>query len=266
VKSKSRQDLLTSEKEFFDRESAELEDEALIIKPHTIERYRNARPKLGNFPKDTLFSRIVPLDGKRVLDYGCGAGVYSCILAACGAEVWGFDLSSVSIGKAKRRAELMGLSDRTHFDVYAAGQTGYGNASFDLVICFAILHHLHMMLDDVYREIYRVLKLGGTVYATEPVANHVIVRKLRRVFPVEVIATPDERQLQEPELRRIEQFGFTDVTFSYSLFLERFYRVIGERHQRSLRLVDDRLERRFPFLRPLYGNALMSAVKKETRT
>ena len=115
--------------------------------------------------------------------------------------MWGFDLSPVSIEKAKRRAELMGLSDRTHFDVYAAGQTGYADASFDLVICFAVLHHLHMMLDDVYREIYRVLKPGGAVYATEPVANHVIVRKLRRVFPVELIATPDERQLQNPRAR-----------------------------------------------------------------
>ena len=53
------------------------------------------------------------------------------------------------------------------------------------------------------------------------------------------------------------------MTFSYSLFLERFYRVFGEQHQRSLRLVDDRIERMFPFLRPLYGNVLVSAVKKE---
>ena len=89
------------------------------------------------------------------------------------------------------------------------------------------------------------------------------MRKLRHVFPVEVVATPDERQLQDPELRRIEQFGFTDVTFSYSLFLERFYRIMGERHQRSLRLVDDRIERMFPFLRPFYGNVLVSAVKRE---
>jgi ubiquinone/menaquinone biosynthesis C-methylase UbiE len=266
VKSKSTQDLLTSEKEFFDRESAELKDEALIIKPHTIERYRNARPKLGNFSKDTLFSRIMPLDGKRVLDYGCGAGENACLLAACGAEVWGFDLSPVSIEKARRRAELMALSQRAHFDVYAAGQTGYPDAFFDIVICFAILHHLHMMLDDVYREVSRVLKPGGTAYAIEPVANHVIVRKLRRVFPVELIATPDERQLLNPELQRMDQFGFTEVKFTYSLFLERFYRVFGDKHQRPLRRLDDRIERMFPFLRPLYGMVLVSAIKKENRT
>jgi 2-polyprenyl-3-methyl-5-hydroxy-6-metoxy-1,4-benzoquinol methylase len=263
MKSKSTQELLESEKDFFDRESAELEDEGLALKPHTIERYRSARPKLGNFSKDNLFAKIMPLEGKRVLDYGCGAGENACLLAACGAEVWGFDLSPVSIDKARRRAELMGLSPRTHFDVFAAGQTTYADDQFDIVICFAILHHLHMMLDTVYREINRVTRPGGSYYAIEPVANHVIVRKLRKVFPVELIATPDERQLVNPELQRIEAFGFSDVEFMYSLFLERFYRVFGENTQRPLRKFDDRLERMFPFLRPLYGMVLVSAVKKE---
>jgi 2-polyprenyl-3-methyl-5-hydroxy-6-metoxy-1,4-benzoquinol methylase len=262
MKSKSEQELLASEKDFFDRESAELRDENLAIKPHTIERYRNARPKVGNFSKDNLFAQIMPLEGKKVLDYGCGAGDNACLLAACGAEVWGFDLSPVSIEKAKRRAELMGLSNRTHFDVFPAGQTSYTNEQFDMVICFAILHHLHTMLDDVYREINRITKPGGKYYAIEPVANHVIVRKLRKLFPVELIATPDERQLFNPELQRIEQFGFTDIAFMYSLFFERFYRVFGENTQRPLRKFDDRVERLFPFLRPLYGVVLVSAEKK----
>ena len=262
MKSKSEQELLASEKDFFDRESAALRDEELIIKPRTIERYKNARPKVGNFSKDNLFAQILPLEGKKVLDYGCGAGDNACLLAACGAEVWGFDLSPVSIEKAKRRAELMGLSNRAHFDVFAAGQTSYGDEQFDIVICFAILHHLHMMLDDVYREINRITKPGGKYYAIEPVANSIIVRKLRKVFPVECIATPDERQLFNPELERIDQFGFSYVQFNYSLFLERFYRVFGENTQRPLRKLDDRLERIFPFLRPLYGVVLVSAVKK----
>jgi SAM-dependent methyltransferase len=157
----------------------------------------------------------------------------------------------------------MGLSDRAHFDVYTAGKTGYPDANFDIVICFAILHHLHMMLDDVYREINRVLKTGGSAYAIEPVANHAIVRSLRKVVPVEVIATPDERQLLNSELQRMEEFGFTDVKFSYTLFLERLHRIFGEQHQGPLRRLDDRLERMFPFLRTLYGLVLVSAVKKE---
>ena len=263
VKSKSTPELLASEKDFFDRESAELRDEVLALKPHTIERYRKARPKIGNFAKDNLFAKIMPLEGTRVLDYGCGAGENSCLLAACGAEVWGFDLSPVSIEKAKRRAELMGLSGHTHFDVFAAGQTTYANEQFDIVICFAILHHLHMMLDDVYREISRITRPGGAYYAIEPVANHVIVRKLRKVFPVELVATPDERQLFNPELQKIDQFGFANVQFMYSLFLERFYRVFGDNTQRPLRKLDDRIERAMPFLRPLYGMVLVSAVKEK---
>jgi hypothetical protein len=64
-------------------------------------------------------------------------------------------------------------------------------------------------------------------------------------------------------MQRLDHFGFTDVTFSYFYFLERFYRIFGENRQRPLRRLDDRLGRMFPFLRPLYGIVLVSAVKKD---
>jgi 2-polyprenyl-3-methyl-5-hydroxy-6-metoxy-1,4-benzoquinol methylase len=248
------------EREFFDRESSELDDRSLIIPEDVIDRYRRAHRKPSNFPKDTLFTMILPLEGKHVLDYGCGAGENACLLAACGATVTGFDLSPVSIEKARRRAELMGLSDRTRFDVYPAGHTEYQDQSFDIVIGFAVLHHLHMILDEVYVEINRLVKTGGQVYFIEPVANNHLLRKIRRKVPVELVATPDERQLEYRELERVRQYGF-DVTFRHFRFMERLHRIIGDQRRQALRRMDYHIEKYFPFLRPMYGTLLVTAHK-----
>jgi 2-polyprenyl-3-methyl-5-hydroxy-6-metoxy-1,4-benzoquinol methylase len=254
-------DILAREAEFFDRESAELDDASLVLPEDVINRYRYARPRPTNMPKDTLFTMIMPLDGKRVLDYGCGAGENSCLLAACGAHVTGFDISPVSVEKAKRRAELMGLANRTQFDVFPAGSTTYADKSFDIIIGFAILHHLHMILDDVYGEINRLLKPGGSVYFIEPVANNTVLRKLRRRVPVELVATPDERQLEYRELERVKQFGFGNVSFQHYRFMERLHRIIGDRRRKFLRRIDYHIERHFPFLRPMYGILLVIGQK-----
>ena len=261
---KKNRDVFARERDFFDRESGELADDALVIPDDVIARYRNARTSPNNHPKDTLFSMIMPLAGKRVLDYGCGAGENSCLLAACGAHVTGFDISPVSIQKARRRAELMGLSDRTRFDVLRAGQTGYPTQSFDIIIGFAVLHHLHMILDDVYAEINRLLKPGGTVYFIEPVANNNLLRKLRHKVPVELVATPDERQLEYRELERVRDYGFRQVTFRHFRFIERLHRLLGDHRRNTLRVLDYHLEKCFPFLRPMYGILLVMAQKTPT--
>lgn len=248
------------EREFFDRESSELDDRSLIIPDDVIQRYLHAHMKPSNFPKDTLFTMILPLEGKHILDYGCGSGENACLLAACGATVTGFDISPVSIEKARRRAELMGLTDRTRFDVLSAGQTEYPDQSFDIIIGFAVLHHVHMILDDVYVEINRLLKPGGQVYFIEPVANSHLLSKIRRKVPVELVATPDERQLEYGELARVRKYGFS-VRFHHYRFLERLHRMLGNHGRGALRRLDYHLEKHLPFLRPLYGILLVAADK-----
>lgn len=47
--------------------------------------------------------------GKRVIDFGCGPGLYTFRLARCGAEVTGVDFSANSIAYAKAEAAKSGL-------------------------------------------------------------------------------------------------------------------------------------------------------------
>src|SRR5262245_46764163 len=85
--------VLAREQHFFDQEAADLVDRDLLIPPDQMERYKHARRGARNTPKDALFALMLPVQGKRVLEYGCGHGENAVHLASCGAEVTAFDLS-----------------------------------------------------------------------------------------------------------------------------------------------------------------------------
>ena len=69
------------------------------------------------------------LEGRRVLDLGCGLGGPACILAGkYGAHVVGTDLESPLIERARRRAAKRGLGDRTRFEVVTPGPLARASA------------------------------------------------------------------------------------------------------------------------------------------
>jgi 2-polyprenyl-3-methyl-5-hydroxy-6-metoxy-1,4-benzoquinol methylase len=253
--------VLEREREFFDREACQLTETDLRIPDDQIARYLRARPSTRNIPKDTFFALAAPLRGKRVLDYGCGHGENACLLAACGADVTAFDLSPEAIAQARRRAHLHGVAGRIQFDVRAAGATGYAPGSFDVVLGYKILHHLHTMLDTVYEETARVLAPGGAAYFIEPVANSPLLRTLRRLAPVSCYATEDERQMVYQDFEPLQRhFAAYEVRHFYCL--ERLRRLLGEWVRVPLRRLDHWALEYCPALGRYYGEVLVIAQPK----
>lgn len=123
--------------------------------------------------------RSLDLRGKTVLDYGCGSGGFSCVLALRGARVHGNDISEYLISRA--RAESARHNVAVEFSVGDAHYTGFPPATFDYVFGNGILHHLD--LDKAYREIARVLKPGGKAYFMEPLVGHPVVQAIRWATP-----------------------------------------------------------------------------------
>jgi magnesium protoporphyrin O-methyltransferase len=63
---------------------------------------------------EDLFARL-RLEGKSVLDLGCGSGQVSLLAAAMGARVQGIDIAPSMLALAREAAARSGLSDRTRF-------------------------------------------------------------------------------------------------------------------------------------------------------
>ncbi len=102
------------------------------------------------------------LEGRRVLDLGCGLGGPACVLAGkYGADVVATDLEPPLIERARRRAARLGLGDRAGFDVVTPGPLTFEDESFDLVLSSGGVTQTADKL-GIFRECLRVLKPGGT--------------------------------------------------------------------------------------------------------
>jgi SAM-dependent methyltransferase len=99
------------------------------------------------------------LRGVDVLEYGCGLGYVTTLLALSGARVWAFDLSPAAIDVTRRRARLHGVEESVRLDVAAGEQLPYPEGRFDRVFGKAVLHHLDV--GRAPRELHRVMAPGG---------------------------------------------------------------------------------------------------------
>ena len=102
--------------------------------------------------------------GNRILDVGAGAGEYSLYFARKGYEVCALELAENNIKAFQRK-----LSPEDRIDLVqgnAMDLSRYGDDSFDVVLVFGPLYHLHREADrqKCISEAKRVCKLGGKLF------------------------------------------------------------------------------------------------------
>lgn len=145
--------------------------------------------------------RTIDVRGKKVLDYGCGDGHFTHLLAGLGAQAYGIDISPQLIAKARASAPPQ-PSGFPNFLVGDAHKTPFADKFFDMVMGNGALHHF--TLDRAYPEIARILKPGGRAIFQEPMFHHPLVWLLRRGTPS--LRTDDERPLSLGDLERAATF------------------------------------------------------------
>jgi ubiquinone/menaquinone biosynthesis C-methylase UbiE len=117
------------------------------------------------------FTHVAGDDGwpyARALELGCGTGFFLLNLKQAGVLDEGHvtDISPGMVAAAQRNAESLGFSVEGR--VADAEQLPYDDATFDLVVGHAVLHHIPDV-ELALREVLRVLKPGGRfVFAGEP--------------------------------------------------------------------------------------------------
>ncbi len=145
---------------------------------------------------DYAFAQLGPLDGRIVLDLGCGRGRASLRLARLGADVVACDISPRMVAATLALATGCGLSAQVQPLVMSAHMLALPAASVDAVLGISVLHHLDYRA--ACREVSRVLRPGGRAVFVEPLGHNPLLRLFRLLTPA--ARTDGERPLRWPQL------------------------------------------------------------------
>ncbi|HRZ62417.1 MAG TPA: bifunctional 2-polyprenyl-6-hydroxyphenol methylase/3-demethylubiquinol 3-O-methyltransferase UbiG [Rubrivivax sp.] len=85
---------------------------------------------------------LAPLDGRQVLDVGCGGGILAESMARRAAHVTGIDLASKPLGVARLHALESGVDNLDYIEIAAETLAAQRPAGFDVVTCMEMLEHV----------------------------------------------------------------------------------------------------------------------------
>ena len=115
--------------------------------------------RAGQDRRLAMVDRAAPLQGRRVLDIGCGVGMYTSAFRQRTPEVFGIEVEFSRAVKGRERA--LGIAQ-------AVGEAlPFADASFDVVFSHEVLEHVR---DDgaCAREMVRVTRPGGRIVIFVP--------------------------------------------------------------------------------------------------
>lgn len=129
--------------------------------------------------RDLLLFTLGDLKGKKILEIGCGEGIYLDIIARQGGVIFGQDISSERAAIAAKKLK------ENFFDVDIkigdAAELLFSDNYFDAVIAADFLEHVtYEEKKKIVAEAYRVLKPGGIFAIKTPNLSYLKISLLLR--------------------------------------------------------------------------------------
>ncbi len=254
----NHESVLEDEAKFADEQYRPYADK-LEIQPQMFRKYADPR----NFWdwRELSAKLMGDLQGKVLLDYGCGMGEEAMYFAKLGATVTAIDISTVGIEITKKRAVFNNLEKNVEAIVMRVDPTKFDDSTFDIVHGLGILHHVN--LESGLQEIHRILKPGGRAVFLEPMGNIRWVEKVK-IRTAKLLGFTEVTEHEEAlKLKKMlaHKSKFTEFQlYPYHLFsrVKRLFPIVLHNHMKR---ADYQLLRIFPFFR-YFAGAVVVYLKK----
>lgn len=163
-----------------------------------------------------LFGFLGPIQGKTILDAGCGYNLSPIYLARGGAaQVFAVEVSPNAVKYIRQLAADYGVDDRVTAEVCAIENLYLEDEQIDLAYGGAVLHHLELSVAG--REISRVLKPGGRAGFHDPLGQNPFLEFARDYLPYP--GKNKEKGTDHPlTFARCEEFGRQFSHYEYRAF------------------------------------------------
>lgn len=191
--------------------------------------------------------------GMRVLEIGCGSGLFTEIFARSGAEIIALDISDELLNHARQR----GLPANVTL-VCSPFEALDSSEPFDAIIGSSVLHHLEIEPAPV--EVFRLLKPGGIMSFAEPnmLNPQIAVQKNIPWIKEKMGDSPDETAFIRWKLAgQMRRAGFRDIRICSLDWLH------PSTPKRFIPVVEriGNLFEKLPFIREIGGSLYFSAKK-----
>lgn len=183
-------------------------------------------------PETEVYHELLDLDGKHILELGCGSAMITRDIATAGPDrkVTAFEVDEQAHEQNLKITDLPNVE----FGLAGAQEIPLDDASVDVVFMFKSLHHVPLeLMEQSLHEIHRVLRPGGKAYISEPVYAGDF-NEILRLFH-------DERVVREAAFAAVKKavdtglFSLVEETFfnspmQFSDFADYEERILGVTH------------------------------------
>jgi SAM-dependent methyltransferase len=136
-----------------------------------------------------VLCQLVPLEGARVIELGCGAARMGRALLQ---RFSGAELVGLEVDVHQQAKNFANPQERLRFVSAGAQEIPFPDAQFDVALMLKSLHHVPLdLMAQALGEVARVLRPGGYLYVSEPVyagALNEVVRLYNDEGPVRAAA------------------------------------------------------------------------------
>jgi len=151
------------------------------------------------------------VEGKKILEVGCGLGTLLVLFAKAGAIVTGVDISDFAVEMSRKNLEIHNLQAEVFRD---NGEfLNFDDNSFDCIVAFATISYTSMPKRMV-KEIHRVLKKGGVAYLMVYNSNswlNFLFKMLNKKSPREEAPAFNQSSIKKFE-ELLESFSGVEIT------------------------------------------------------